>query len=237
MNIVTSGVLQSLVAAALAGKTAAGLNVFTPRTWPTTADEMPIVLVQSPRETKQNSNGRTGPAEFFVTATIRVVARVSAKAASGDAGAVAAEFAVGLLQRQIEVAVINDDALRRAIQKFSAVEIETGVKSEGGLVFGELVMDFALEFYQGPEAFAPVLSNPFEELAIYADLLNVFSPSGDFADTPFPGSATSSPRTEGPDGRAEGLILIEIDQTAPPPLGAILDFSDPDAPLGLGPDR
>lgn len=237
MNIVTSGVLQNLVAAALAGKTAVGANVFTPRTWPTTADEMPIILVQSPRETKQNSNGRTGPAEFFVTTTIRVVARVSAKAGSGDAGAVAAEFAVGLLQRQIEIAVINDDALRRAIQKFSSVEIETGVKSEGGLVFGELVMDLALEFYQGPEAFAPVVGTQFDELALYVDLLNVFSPTGVFADTPFPGSATDPPRTSGPDGRAEGMILIGVDQTVPAPLGGVLDFSDPDLPGGLGPDR
>lgn len=237
MITVTDTLIQDLIRDAVTGSTAAGANVFTPRTWRTPPAGMPFLMVQSPSETKQNVSGRTGPSEFFTVGRFRVVGRIYIKADVTDstAAAIAAEAALGVLKRQVEVAVINADPIRRAIQQCVSVESVTDVKSDGGATFGELEMTFSLEYYQGPEDFAPVESNPFEELALYIDLLNIFSPTGNFNDTPFPGSATGSPRTTGPDGRAEGLVLIEIDQTEPVPLGGLLDLSNPDAPKGLGP--
>jgi hypothetical protein len=212
MTAITSDVLQGLMVAAMMGATAAGTNVFAPRDWPTDTSEMPILLVQSPSEVKENAAGRSGPPQFTVTTTIRVVGRVTAKAQTGDAGAMAALAATGVLQRQIEVAVINNYALRRAIQQFSSVTVKNGVSAEGEQHIAELVMDFALEFYQGPEDFAPNPSSVLEQFAIYADLVNVFSPTGTFAGTPFAGQAHPSPRTSGPDGRAEGAAVINIPQ-------------------------
>lgn len=237
MTIVTSDSLQALIAAVLTETTSAGANVFTPRTWRTPPAALPILLIQSPSETKQNVAGRTGPAEFWVTGRFRIVGRVYQKPDPADpfAADMAAQAAVDALARQVEVRVINADAIRRAIQQFVSIETVSDVKSDGGLRFGEFDMTISMEFYQGPEAFAPVEGVDFNELALYVDLLNVFSPTGNFNDTPFPGSDTGSPRTIGPDGRAEGLVLIEIDQTLPAPLGGALDLSDEDAPKGLFP--
>jgi hypothetical protein len=208
---VTADVLQDLMVTALTGATGAGARVYAPRDWPTKTDDMPILLVQSPRERKEGL-GRSGAPQFTVTTTIRVVARVTAPAQTGDRGAQAALAAIGVLQRQIEVAAINSYELRKAIQQFTSVDVVTGVKSDAELHIAELVMDFALEFYQGPEDFAPIASSPIEQLALYADLVNVFSPTGVFAAPPFAGQATASPRTSGPDGRPEGAVLIDLPQ-------------------------
>lgn len=229
---VTADVLQGLVVAALLGPqggpaaTGAGVNVFSPRDWPTTTDEMPIILVQSPSETKE-SLGRSGAQQFTVTATIRVVARVKALAQTGDQGAMAALAAIGVLQRQIEVAVINDYDLDQVIQQIASVAVKNGVSSEAEVHVAELVMDFAFEFYQGPEDFAPVVATPIDQLAVFADLVNVFSPTDTFdpALEPFT-AATPAPRTEGPDGRPEASISVDF--TGPViDSAAELDFSDP----------
>lgn len=214
---VTTDALQALLVAALTRATdgvyatGIGANWFAPRDWPTSPDEMPIGLVQSPKERKE-SEGRSGAQQFTVTTIIRVIARVVSKAGSGDAGAVAALAALGVLQRQIEVAVINDYDLTRQIQQFTSVDSTSGVKATGEFHTGELVMDFALEFYQGPEDFAPIAATPIEQMAIFADLLNVFSPAGDFLDAEPFDVAVPAPRDLGPDGRPEGAMLTDLPQ-------------------------
>lgn len=220
----TSDTIQAAIVAALMGATAAGANVFTARDWPTDADEMPIILVQSPSERKESSSGRSGPASFNVIGTFRIVARVYAKAEAGDAGALAALAAVQVLQRQIERAVINDAGVWALIQQFSSVDVTNTVRKEE-FHFGELVMDLGLEFYQPPEAFAAVAADPLDELHVFADLVNVYDPTGDYSDTEeaqlFPGAVVPAPRTSGPDGRPELEAVIVF----PDPQ---LDFSNPD---------
>jgi hypothetical protein len=207
----TSGQLQTLLVAALKGKTGAGDSVFSPRDWPTRLEDLPMILVQSPTERKE-SLGRVGAPQFTVTATLRVEARVTAPAATGDAGAAAVLAALGTLQRQIEVAVINDYELMLQIQQFSFVEIRNEVTSDARQHIGELTMDFGLEFYQGPEDFAPTAANPLEEMAIYTDLVNVYDPSGTYANPPFPDAVAPAPRSAGPDGRTEGGLDITLPQ-------------------------
>ena len=99
------------------------------------------------------------------------------------------------------------------IQQIASVQIRNNVKSDAELHVAELAMDFAIEFYQGPEDFAPIVASPFAELAVYADLVNIFSPTGTFDSSlePFD-AATPAPRTSGPDGRPEFKALIELPQ-------------------------
>lgn len=210
---VTDDILAGLVADAIRdGATLLGGNVFVPRTWPTEPDGMPIGMVQSPTEEK-TSLGRSGAVQFNCVTTVRFVGRVFAKVAGNDQAAIAALAAVGALKRQVEVAVLGNQALRDAgLQKFSWVRSVTDVKTEGGYTFGELVMDFGLEFYQDWSDFHPLDADPFDQVAIYADLINLFSPTGAFDGTPFADEANPSPRTEGPDGRAEGAALITLPQ-------------------------
>jgi hypothetical protein len=211
VTTVTDDYLQDLIAQLLlAADTFAGPNVFTPRSWRTTPEGY-WLLVQSPKETKQNIAGRTGPAEFWTNGIFRIVARLSVKPDAGDAGAMAAQAALGLFKRQIEVAVINADPIRRIVQQFVSVETTTAVKTEGGMTLGELVMDLTLEYFQGDEDFAQLAVSDLTEIAVYADLLNVYSPTGDFTGSePFDG--TPSPRTSGPDGRPEASALFTLPQ-------------------------
>lgn len=211
MTAVTDLSLHGVVADCIVeGPTMAGANVFRPRDWPTKPDVMPIVLVQAPRE-KKVGKGRGGYTIFETVVTVRVIGRVYAKAGAGEAGAIAALAAVGLLKRQIEVAVIEHPALRAAgVQAFLEVRSVTDVKAEGEFHFGELVMEFDLECVQGPDDFHAIEEDPMAEIAIYADLINVFSPTGTFNGTPFAADAEPDPRTSGPDGRPEGMALITL---------------------------
>lgn len=224
MNIVTAGIVADLVATALTGATGAGANVYSPRTWPSTPSDAPQIFVQTPGEVKENQAGRTGPAEFYTVATIRVIGRLtSILTADLDAAANVMEGALGILQRQIEIAVINADPIQRATQKLISVTVQTATKTDGAGVEGQLSMDFAFEFYQGPEAFAPVASDPIDEFAIYADLINIYSPTDTFVGLEPFDAATDPPRTSGPDGRPEGSILISF-MTPPPSDAGDLDF-------------
>lgn len=216
---VTSDVLQDIFVAALMGKTVAGDQIFAPRDWPTDPSLLPCILVQSPRE-KKEAVGQGVP-QFNVFTTIRLVARVTAAALPGDGAAKACLLALGMIQRQIEVAVINSYDLMRAIKRIATVESVNGTKSESEYQLGELVMDFVLEFYQGPEAFFPIVGTPLHLIGIFGDLINVADPTGTYEGSPFPGSVTPAPRTHGPDGRAEVQVLVGLTGTA-------LDFTDPD---------
>lgn len=197
---------------ALDGKTAAGARVFDPRTWPTNPGEMPIILVQCPKQQKKGK-GRSGAPSFDCIATIRVIGRVYALAQAGDAAATAALAAASALERQIEVAIVNDYALKREVQAFAQIDIVTGVNGkEGEAIFGETVLDFHLDFYQEPADFAPIAADPLDELHIFADLVNVFSPTGTFDETPFAADAEPDPRISGPDGRLEAAAIHIIPQ-------------------------
>lgn len=191
----------------LAG-TSAGARVYVPRDWPAKPDQFPMLVLHWPREHKE-SWGPNAPA-FNTTTTIRVEGRVASKAGSGDAGAAAALAALGILKRQIEVALINNGPLYRIINQIAAVDSAMQVTAQGEYHLGELTMDFAVEYPQVTQDFAPVPAWPLQEIDIFADLLNVASPTGDYA-PPFPYEVTPSPRTIGPDGRVEVRAVLPLE--------------------------
>lgn len=207
--------LTELVRAALDGATLAQGRVFTPRTLTTSPEEMPLLMIQTPAE-KKSGKGRSGAPQFDVVVVQRVIGRLSGKARRDDEAAAAMLAALGLWQRQIERAVINNYDLRRAIQQYVYVDISTDVRTEGEEMLGELIMDFGLETYQGPEDFAPTEGDEIEEIAVFADLVNVFSSTGNFVGqpdaTPFADEAQPAPRDAGPDGRAEGAVIVTLPQ-------------------------
>lgn len=205
----TSAVIVELMVEALTGPTVAGANVFSPRTWPVDLGLLPILLVQAPEERK-TSLGPNAPS-FDVVTTVRVIGRLTFKASVNDAAAAAALAALQTFQRQIEIAVINAYDLMQVISEFPTIDTKLEVKSEGDQPIAELTMDFAVKFYQGPEAFAQPVTNPLEEFAAYGDLLNVFDPNGTYT-PPFDYTVPDAPRTTGPDGRVEIGAVIELPQ-------------------------
>lgn len=208
----TSADLRTLAAAALKGATDAGQNVFSALDWPTWNGSYPILYLQTPVEDKE-SLGRNGGPQFTVTATLKVSARVQTPAQANGAGAAAAVAALEALQRQIELALINNPTLMRELQQFPFVRSEMKVSAEGEQNLGELVMDVGMEFYQGPEDFFPIATTPLEQITVDLDATNVFDANGTYANPPFPDAVLPAPRTQGPDGRAEGGLDISL----PPP--------------------
>jgi hypothetical protein len=208
----TGDQLAGLMVTALLGKTGAANQVFLPRDWPDDLGVMPILRLTTPTERKQ-SLGRSGAQQFTVVATVRVLGRLTAPAQNGDAGAAAVLTALGVLQRQIEVAVINSYDLTLLIQQIAFVEATNRVTSEAKQHVGELVMDFGLEFYQGPEDFAQPTLSALEEMAVFTDLINVYDPNGTYPTPPFPNAVQPAPRAAGPDGRVEGGgLLVSLPQ-------------------------
>lgn len=206
-TITTSDDVQAAIVAALIGKTGAGANVFNPRDWPTKLGDLPMLMIQAPREHK-DSQGANAPA-YNVATTIRVIGRLTGKALDDGAAAGVLLTALGVLQRQIETAVINNYALYKIISEIQSVDVASEVKSEGSQPIGEVTMDFVCLFYQGPEAFAQPDLTPIEALALYADCVNVFDPNGTY-DKPFNYPVAPAPRAAGPDGRVEGVAVVNI---------------------------
>lgn len=207
----TTADLRSLAAAALSGATDAGTNVFAARDWPTWNGSYPVLYLQTPIEDKE-SISRNGAPQFTVTATLRISARVQKPTTTTGTGAAAAVVALETLQRQMEVALINNPALMSQLQQFPFVRTEMKVDDDGDQNLAELVMDVGLEFYQGPEDFYPVATVPLEQITVDADLTNVFDATGTYANPPFPQSVEPAPRTSGPDGRTEGGIDTSLPQ-------------------------
>jgi hypothetical protein len=151
--------LRDLVVAALQGKTTAGSRVYSPRDWPTSEDEYPIILVQTPFDEKM-SLGRAVP-EFTTVTTVRITGRVQALDSSSVLpGAAQAELAVELLREQVDKSVINSYELTKRIQQFKSVRSTIDVNADGDAHLGQLVCEMDIEYYQGPEDFYPVESVP-----------------------------------------------------------------------------
>lgn len=214
----TTAQIRELVVQALTTKNAQGMyptaangNVFSPRNWATFKGQYPAIFIRTPNEDRE-SLGRHSAQQFTTTATIHVSARVTAAALPNDAGAAQAELALEALKTQIDQALINNPAIAIVLQQISFVRSEITVNSDGALPLGELVMQFGMEFYEGPEDFYPVDGDPLEEITVDVDLTNRYDPSGTYANPPFPSEVEPAPRTSGPDGRAEGGLDIQLPQ-------------------------
>lgn len=189
--------------------TAAGVNVFSPRDWPTSPVQTPIVLVQSPTETSE-SMGPNASA-FNVTTSARVIGRLTSLADVGDTGAEAVQAALDIFARQIKVAVVNAyNARALAIEEITRITITTKVSAEGERHVGECAVDFEMRFPEFADDYGPDVTNPLDELAIYTDLINLADPTGTYVNPPFPASVTPAPRAEGPDGRTEGGVFVNF---------------------------
>lgn len=163
----TSADLLDLVVAALSapGATGAGDRVYRPGDWPTQSGQYPILKLRVVREVKQ-SLGRGGPPEFTVLTTIRIIGEVSAPAAVNDAGAAVAEASLWLLQRQVEVTVIGSYLLELQIQQFASIDSQLSYNSDAETHLAGIQIDLTLEFYQGPEDFAPIAAEDLEQIDV-----------------------------------------------------------------------
>jgi len=168
-EIVTSQLLLGLHETQLRadGATDAGARVFQPGDWPTVRGQMPIIKLRILRERRQ-SQSRSGSPQYTTTAMIRVIGEVEAYASEDNAGAAIAEAACWLLKRQIEIAIVNSHELFMRIQQIASIDSSLVISSEGATHIAAIVMDFAVEFFEDADSFAPVSADDVNDIDLTA---------------------------------------------------------------------
>ena len=204
-----SAELRDIMVAALKGATDAGDSVFPMLDWATWSGSYPVVYFEPFKDGKE-SLGRQSGQQFTVTGTFPLLVRIERPAKANNQGTIDTQRALEIIQRQIERTLVNYPPLQQLIQHMPLINTEIEVSGEGAKNLGELRMDIGLEYYQGPEDFYPVPSEPLERMTVDVDTANVFDATGTYIDPPFPGAVTPAPRTEGPDGRSEGGLDINL---------------------------
>lgn len=194
--------------------TVAGSSVYMPKDWPVQQSNVPILKIDQPTETKE-SLGKSG-IKFLSTCHLEVIGEVSSPATSSDASAGAVLTALGIFQREIEVAIIGNPVLFGGsavglIEQMKSVTTKMATNADGALVRGAVSMTFEMTYYQGEEDFQQPTLTQIQRFHLYADLINVADPTGTYT-PPMDYTPTSEPRTIGPDGRIEGEIEVEITQ-------------------------
>ena len=165
MTATTSDDLLQLCYDAVLNVTDAGSRVYKPGDWPSQDDQYPLIKMRLIHEAR-TSLGRGGAIEFLTVATIRFTGEVSAPATIDDAGATGAESALWRLKRQIEVAIVNSYPLTAKIQNIPALVSQLDFSSEGATHLAGVRIDLQLEFYEGPESFAPVATDDLEQVTV-----------------------------------------------------------------------
>lgn len=190
-------------------------KVFSPGTYPTDPENLPVLLVNAPTEAKQSLN--KGLATFSTGVTLWVQGQVS-RATAEDA-----QDAVELLLYQVEEAILKGYWINKIVEEFSSVTTDIQITAEGGPILAGFRMIIVAKTFELFDATAeptapavwppadPVLA-PLQQVGIHADLTNVFSPTGTFPDPAFPDAVVPAPRTTGPDGRDEGVLEITLPQ-------------------------
>ncbi|GJH14970.1 hypothetical protein CBA19CS22_00530 [Caballeronia novacaledonica] len=183
-------------------QTISGVTVYSPGDWNVPAPKLPAIKLRQAKERKQSA-GRNGQTSFTTVAAFEIKAEVSA--ASGPA----ALSAVETLGAQIEEAIFKSIPLRQIVQDFSFCDTETDVNAEGAPHVGGISILLGIEFF---ETFAPDINTQLLAMNLTADLTNVADPNGTYPNPPFPDAVTPAPRTQGPDGRAEGQVNVQFPQ-------------------------
>lgn len=197
--------LRKIAQAALKGATLAGDRVYSPQDLPTWSGEMPILILRTPEENKE-SLGRTTMPQFTTTATLQVTAQLEGLTADR------AESDCETIAEQIQRTLINNYDLTRRIQQFAYVRSRMEISGDASKHVGVLTIQFGLEYYEGPEDFAPVTTVPLKTVTLTADMAEPFDASGIYNTPPFPAAVRQPPRTSGPDGRAETGFEIDLPQ-------------------------
>jgi hypothetical protein len=132
--------VEDLAISTLVNQTIARQNVFSPRTWPTTPDKFPVLLVQIPQERKV-SEGRA-LTKFITTMTLVVVGRVRAFDQT------TAEDDMSALAGQVEDVLLSTTSFVQNFQGFPTVETQMVVTSDSRYHVGEFGIKMDLELTQ-----------------------------------------------------------------------------------------
>ncbi|HDR9026951.1 ATP-binding protein [Burkholderia vietnamiensis] len=175
----TSSNLRELAVEGLkaSGATAAGTNVYSPRTWATWDLTYPVLLVQTPDESG-TSWGPNGAPAFTVTTTVRVTARAQNAALEDDAAAAAVEEQLETMREQIKAALINYPPIMSLLSQFPSFRSSIHVPRDGQSPIGELVLEIEMEHVQGPDDFFQPPTVPLSEIDVTVQMPDGTTESG-----------------------------------------------------------
>ncbi|WP_241300481.1 hypothetical protein [Burkholderia stabilis] len=179
-----------------------GVHLYSPGDWNVTAVKLPAIKVRYGGEEKR-SLGNSGQTAFDTTSVFEI--RVEVSAVSGPAALLALEG----LQADIEASIFKSGPLRKLAQDFPFMRTQTDVSAEGETHIGGILISLGVQMY---ETFYPDVTAQLSEIDLTADLVNVADPTGTYPNPPFPDAVKPAPRTEGPDGRAEGFVKATFPQ-------------------------
>lgn len=151
----TTADLRNLAALALMGKTQAQNNIYSPRTWSTWQGDYPVIMVRAQSESG-DSFGRNGAPAFTVTSVVQISARLQIPAMLNNAGAAQIEADLEIYREQIKSAIINNPSIMVLLQQYPYFKSTISLSDDGEEPIGEVVVEIAMEFVQGPEDFYPV---------------------------------------------------------------------------------
>lgn len=194
LRLVVQAVLQA----------ATGVPVLSPGDWETPTINLPEIKLRSPGNRKA-SIARAG-ANFTTTVSLELLARVSADTAE------AAQDAIEALVEKIEAAVLALPELIELVQQVATVDTEMSVSADSRTHIGEARMMLQCETF---EEFDPrdTYGDRFvdlQQVAVNVDTAYPFDAAGTYAGAAFPAAVQPAPRTSGPDGRNEGVLLIPL---------------------------
>lgn len=178
-----------------------------PPVTPTAPKEMPYVGLRCGVERKVGTVTQQ-LATFNTTVTLEVIGRVAATTKE------AAQDAIEVLACQIELAVFGLVPLLTLLQRIAGVTTTTEITAEGSAYQAGVEMSFDCELF---ELFDPTAINPdaypaLQTLSVHVDAVRPYDANGIYTTPAFPASVVPAPRTSGPDGRDEGLLVIDLPQ-------------------------
>lgn len=177
---------------------------------------LPAILVRTGTEGKA-STIRAGLPQFNSSVSIEVMCALNSTTAEK------AQDEIEQLWFQIENILLTDYSIICSVQNVSSVDSKLDIDSSGNDHVAAISAAFVYEGFevydsqapdsQQPEPEFPVQPQPtvdLDQAGIHFDLVNVFDQTGTYPNSPFPNSVTSAPRTQGPDGRDEGYIQLDL---------------------------
>ena len=182
---------------------------------------LPQILVRTGIEGKA-SNIRAGLPQFNSSVSIEVMCAVSSTTAEK------AQDDIEGLWFLIEIILLTDYSIICSVQNVSSVDSKLEINSSGNTHIAAISAAFVYESFevydsqsfinqptdpQQPQPQFPVDPPPtvnLDQAGIHFDLVNVADPTGTYPNSPFPDSVNSAPRTQGPDGRDEGFVQLDL---------------------------
>lgn len=190
------------------------VKIATPGDWPTNPTSQtsgatpPEIKVKGYKETK-NSLGPVNPI-FHATCYIRVDIRLTSRATPPTD--VDAQNEIELMANLVEQCIIPNYAIGLLIEQFTSIDSTYDIVAEGAPHTAQAVLLFGCAYTEGQETYdTTYAAAPLEGMDVYVDPTNVDDPNGTYT-PPFDYTPTPAPRTQGPDGRVEGALKIDLPQ-------------------------